>query len=231
MGTGDAFGTEEIIANKWYHVVATFDGNSHKLYVDNVLNDQIEGTLSSSNTLPINIGRKNTGESWSYFDGRIDEVTIYNYALTAEEIQELYEEPSKVIIPPSNLIATPGDNRVILSWDEVTGVDGYNVYRSIEPSSGYSKLNAGLIAGTTFTDKTCSNDLTYYYQVTAVKGNDESMSSSELNATPVSGGTGDTDDEKDEKNKGFLPGFETHLLLIGFFIVLIYLQKRKRNQN
>ena len=90
---GDPIGIDNIEANRWYHVSATFDGTTHKLYVDGILNDQKTGTMSSSSTEPVNIGRKGSGVSWSYFDGMIEEVRIWNVARTRAEIQaDMYRE-------------------------------------------------------------------------------------------------------------------------------------------
>ncbi|MCQ9205401.1 MAG: hypothetical protein NG737_03720, partial [Omnitrophica bacterium] len=71
---------------------------------------------------------------------------------------------------PQNLVGYPGDGRVILQWDEVTGdnMAGYNIYRSQTQAGPYSKINSGLITANSYTDNTVSNGTQYYYVVTAV---------------------------------------------------------------
>ncbi len=81
-----------ISANEWHHVVGTFDGNNAYLYVD--------GNESASLAYAGNITAA-TGYSFHisfwrpdlpvYFNGSIDEVVIYNRALSAEEVQQLYQ--------------------------------------------------------------------------------------------------------------------------------------------
>jgi hypothetical protein len=82
--------------NKWHHVVAVFTTNTSvqasndvTLYVDGVLN---EGSLTNSTTyvaptLPVTIGERSSG---NLFSGAIDDVRIYNRALSAAEVKQLY---------------------------------------------------------------------------------------------------------------------------------------------
>jgi hypothetical protein len=74
----------------------------------------------------------------------------------------------------------------ILNWVASTSsnVAGYNVYRSTTSGGTYSKLNASLVTGTTFTDGTCQPGLTYYYVATSVdvSGNESAYSTPPLQA-------------------------------------------------
>ncbi len=72
----------------WYHLVATYDGNKIKLYVDGVLKNSLEkqGTLNNTED-PVFIG----GEEGTYFKGMIDEVTVFKKALTKAEVEKLYD--------------------------------------------------------------------------------------------------------------------------------------------
>jgi fibronectin type 3 domain-containing protein len=89
---------------------------------------------------------------------------------------------------PAGLSATGSNGSVALNWNDntETDLDGYNVYRSTISGSGYSKINSTLIANSNYTDDTVTNNITYYYVVTAldVNGN-ESAYSSEASATPA----------------------------------------------
>jgi hypothetical protein len=75
--------------SRWIHLVGTTQGNVHKFYVDGV------EVLSAT----INTGDRTTGTSLLMGDdingsdrmlGTIDDVRIYNRALSASEVQELY---------------------------------------------------------------------------------------------------------------------------------------------
>lgn len=73
----------------WYHVVATYNGSSKKIYINGIKNN----ALSTSGAIPVSnkiftIGAYSTGVT--PFNGTIDEVVIFNRALSDEEIENLY---------------------------------------------------------------------------------------------------------------------------------------------
>jgi hypothetical protein len=73
----------------WHHIAATWDGSYVRLYKDGELDASFaySGTLTA-NSNPVEIGRR-SDIGW-YFNGQIDEVKIWNYALTPEEIKREY---------------------------------------------------------------------------------------------------------------------------------------------
>ena len=76
--------------NTWTHLALTYNGSTLTLYRNGVAvaNSNVSGTLSPT-TLNLQIGGSQFGE---YFKGLIDEVRIYNRALTATEIQAIYQQ-------------------------------------------------------------------------------------------------------------------------------------------
>jgi len=75
--------------NQWYHVVGTFDGTARKIYVNGVLknsNSDYSGTLQTGGNAYIGTQCDIT----NYFNGLIDDVRIYNYARTPEQIRTDY---------------------------------------------------------------------------------------------------------------------------------------------
>jgi hypothetical protein len=71
------------ITSGWHLVVATFDGTTGRLYVDNVLVASDTFTPPASISLPLYIGEN----SWN---GGVDEVRLYNRALTTAEISTIF---------------------------------------------------------------------------------------------------------------------------------------------
>ncbi len=67
------------------------------------------------------------------------------------------------------VIQAAANHIVDLSWNPSTSskINGYNVYRSPNGST-WTKINAGLIASTVYTDSAVVDDTTYYYAATAV---------------------------------------------------------------
>lgn len=90
IGTGTNFWEE----GNWYHLVGMYDGRSLKFYVNGNLENTLpaEGTMRAFNT-DIFIARQPNLEM--NIPGTIDDLRIYNRALSEEEIKELYEEDFK----------------------------------------------------------------------------------------------------------------------------------------
>ena len=122
------------------------------------------------------MGGNNVWGEW--FDGRIDEVRIYNRALVQSEIQTDMNTPIGVAdttppTAPTNLTANGGIGSVSLSWTASTdnvGVANYNVHRSTTP--GFTPTTGNRIAQPTSTSYIDSGMPagTYYYRVTAQDG-------------------------------------------------------------
>jgi fibronectin type 3 domain-containing protein len=89
---------------------------------------------------------------------------------------------------PQAVKVTPGDQAVTLTWSPVVNAF-YNVYASTTKGfvpSAATKLNAAVIAATSYTHSGLTNGTTYYYLVTAVNSaGGEGVASSEAFATPM----------------------------------------------
>jgi hypothetical protein len=107
--------TTQIAVGQWYHVVGTYDGSAMKLYINGTLENQktidVQRTTNNAN-LQIGAQRQSGFEYW--FDGIIDEVKIYNYARTAEQIQSDYTSLVSSTTPSPS--ATTGSNQPIDLW-------------------------------------------------------------------------------------------------------------------
>jgi len=102
---------------RWYHVAVTNTGTKVKLYLD--------GKLVASGDLPINTpgGTKLfmgslPDEPAKRLDGLVDEVEIYNRALTAAEIRAIYQAGSKAKckpeLPPTHTPSPTSTKPIIL---------------------------------------------------------------------------------------------------------------------
>lgn len=88
--------------------------------------------------------------------------------------------------PTGLSVTNEGNGEVSLAWDAVSGLAGYNLYRSPLSGGGWVKVNMTLLSGTSFTDNGLRNGQTYYYVVTALDGvgGNESEYSNEVSALP-----------------------------------------------
>jgi hypothetical protein len=79
-------GASPLALTAWTHLGGTYDGTTLRLYVNGVqvATQALSGALAAG-TQPLSIGGNGVWGEW--FAGRIDEVRVYNRALTAADIQ------------------------------------------------------------------------------------------------------------------------------------------------
>jgi hypothetical protein len=96
--------TAEWNAGTWYHAAGTFDGAELKIYINGTLEASaaFEGTIGISN-LALWIGADDLP---SYFPGAIDDVRVYNSALSDSEVIETMEITTSPVRPSSESVAT-----------------------------------------------------------------------------------------------------------------------------
>jgi hypothetical protein len=143
----------------WQHVAATFDGARAYVYID--------GEQVASGPAPAEMGTSNSWQIGSYglnaahnFDGLIDDVRIYDRALSGAEVRADMEgnpEPDDTVPPttPGAFAVTASSaTTVATSWtastDADTAVGGYALYRDgveVGQTTGTSFVFANLTCG------------------------------------------------------------------------------------
>jgi hypothetical protein len=81
-------------ANTWYHIALTWDGTNYVVYVDGIekASDTYTG-LSTLNSSLADIGNDgNTGWRTEAFQGKLDDVRIYDRALSQSDVNDLAGE-------------------------------------------------------------------------------------------------------------------------------------------
>ena len=146
-----------LFANQWTHLAATYSGTTERLYVNGtqVAQRPQTGPIEVSSS-PLRLGGNSVwGE---FFKGRIDEVRIYNRALSATEIQTDMSTSVATSSPPVTLVGTKtvgsvtdsnpqGKAEAFRTTAATTGMlTGLSVY--VDSGSTATKLVAGL-----YTDK------------------------------------------------------------------------------
>ena len=102
---GNVFGTRGVDDGLWHHVAGVYDGSRIYLYVDGIIDASAEATgLMNNNTFDVYIGA-NEEASERDWNGLIDDVRIYNRALSHGEIVGLMGEPEvyQPVISVANL--------------------------------------------------------------------------------------------------------------------------------
>ncbi|MDN3665466.1 LamG-like jellyroll fold domain-containing protein [Algibacter miyuki] len=76
--------------NQWYHIAATFNANTFNLYINGVLNASLINTSGSldADTSYFILGKNQISDS-QYFQGYMDELRVFNKALTSNELQKI----------------------------------------------------------------------------------------------------------------------------------------------
>ncbi|MDP8975109.1 MAG: LamG domain-containing protein [Actinomycetota bacterium] len=94
VGTAYVGSTAALSAGRTYHLVATYDGSYARLYVDGVRVNSVaySGGIGYHSSRDLLLGKQRT--AWNqesrYLDGSLDEVGLYNGALSLSDVQAHY---------------------------------------------------------------------------------------------------------------------------------------------
>ena len=120
-----------ITLNQWHHIVFSYDSSFMKLYLDGVLVSQ-DATTVAINTIGnsgISIGDSRQANGyWYESDAKIDDIGIWNRALTQEEITNLYYSDTTC----QSLVINTG----VLSFNPIT----YNNTVTIYPNPANTEI-------------------------------------------------------------------------------------------
>jgi len=123
-----ATGTTSLSVDTWYHVVGTFSPSGNvKIYLNNTLEDTSTNpaTNGCENTAEeIYIGRNGDG---AYFDGTIQNVAIWDIALTAGDVEDLYNSGT-----PTNLQNPASYDTPNAKWSVYNVTDMNNMFNNAD---------------------------------------------------------------------------------------------------
>ena len=127
--------------NKWYQAVVSFDGTNYRLYIDGIEVSTTTGSAPIANAHDYILGAINQSSNpiqdppVDHFDGLLDELRIWNTALTASQIREMMNQEIQ-----ANTSAVQGS---VIAQD-VTGIDWntnllgyYQMNQDSDVSGGY----------------------------------------------------------------------------------------------
>jgi hypothetical protein len=99
-----------VTRNAWHHIAVTYDGgiieDDIKIYVDGVnqsvyLNGD-PGCYVDTTPGIFRVGLASDIDEGRYFEGKLDDIRVYNKALTAQEVQDIYDADAPA---PTGLVA------------------------------------------------------------------------------------------------------------------------------
>jgi hypothetical protein len=132
---------------QWHHLVGTYDMATKSLYLDGVLVAAVPttGNIDTSSSQEIDIGWNSSYNLFNgrYWNGCISEVAIWTNALTADEIQQVYNSAGASVVIDQQPQAPVG---TVYESETVT----FNVIASGEPTLTYQwQTNGVSISGQT----------------------------------------------------------------------------------
>ncbi len=97
-GTYHVAESNPLAINTWYLITGTYDMSQMKLYV----NGNLQGVTNYSGTYTSNSEVLYIGNQWPeagrYYNGLLDDLRIYNNAISQSEIQALVPEPATLLL-------------------------------------------------------------------------------------------------------------------------------------
>lgn len=157
-----------ILDDRWHQLVGRYDGSAMNLILDGQLigTTSYDGNISIGDNYMIGVDLLSLTRC---FKGSIDDVRIYNCALSDTEIQSLYHENGYGITAPT--LTSPANNATgvsnapTLSWGAVSGAVTYNL--QVSTDAGFSNLVYNLtgLKGTTQLISGLGNLTQYYWRV------------------------------------------------------------------
>jgi hypothetical protein len=130
--------SNDILKDEYNHLTTTFDGRYLKMYVNGVLSATTDSGTTQTITYAVNnsiyIGAEAGGgsgtPSGNYIDGQISNAKVFDVALTATQVADLYNNPEKVV-------PTGVDNTALKLWLPMMEGAGTTAYDGSAPLTDY----------------------------------------------------------------------------------------------
>jgi len=175
-GAFAALPVQNLDVNKFNYVVGTLERNSYrtiemKLYVDSVPVDTTIINIGSSNTnIPLAFGalhRGTFGDTGEYFTGVIDDIRIYQRAISQNEIDQLYHQYDWMETPEATI--EESNSTITITWNSIVGASSYSVFSSLDPYEDKNNwvLEESSIIETSWSEQV--SDIKKFYYIKAAK--------------------------------------------------------------
>jgi hypothetical protein len=183
------FSSTVLASKRWYHLAGTYDGSSLRIYI----NGKLEGTTSFTGAirptgLNARIGCQNyNGDTVRFLaNGRIDELKVYNYALSGADIAADYKADVAVPIAIPYAPDPTYNRRPLLQWYKHPSIAAYRLqvatsqnfsspFVSVPTSDTFYLPTVNLPAGVTYWRVGNDADSTAWSDVSSLSIQDSSI--------------------------------------------------------
>lgn len=144
----------------WTHVACVYTGSEKRIYINAGTPTTVASTLNpGASTAPFQVGKD---DWWRNFYGNVDEVRLFNYALSDAEVSVLHAG----VGVPQNVNAFGVVDGITVTWTAVSGATSYTIERG--PAANGPWTGLGTATGTSYTDSGALFPSTFFYRVIAV---------------------------------------------------------------
>jgi len=144
------FGTSTVNDGNWHHAVAVVTATTQKIFVDGVLETTTSNAYSAGTSFShFALGRRANAPQ-RFFNGNIDEVAIWDSALTANEVKSIYNDGKPVDLSGQPELYSSANN--LMAWWRMGDNDSGT--GSAVTDNSINSYNGTLINGPTFQTNT-----------------------------------------------------------------------------
>lgn len=141
-----------INSNIWHHITLTYGGSDYTLYIDGLEVNSASGAAPIANTSEFIIGAMDQAliapfKPLHYFTGGMDELRIWDIALSATQIRKMMNQEITAVNPNTNTADGPIYGAVVplaisgLSWSDLNGYYQMNQNTDLSGGSLISQTN------------------------------------------------------------------------------------------
>lgn len=132
--------TGQIKKDIWYHLAATYDGNKMRIYknAEEIMSKDISGIVNSNASVSAALGNQPVGAGSRPFDGFIDDVYIYDRALSSAEIIKLMNGALHSIVVDDYFVS---DSRCDVKSEQIIGFHGIYSFDGTNVNEGIIYIN------------------------------------------------------------------------------------------
>jgi hypothetical protein len=141
-GNNFILGNSGYLINTWYMFSVTFDGNTMKLFMNgSLVNSQTQTGNIQTGNIPLRFGMREG--NFQYFNGKIDDIGIWNRALTQQEITNLYNASlSTEDFAINDINIYPNPTTSFLNYKSSIQVEKIVIYNMLGQVVQQEKINA-----------------------------------------------------------------------------------------